>query len=72
MLFGRFRHRWKDNVETDMKQVVKLWTGCNSLRLLMAGSCERGNEPSGSTKGSVFLDQLSNYQLLKSDSTPRS
>jgi hypothetical protein len=31
----------------------------------MAGSCENGNAPSGS-----FIDQLSDYQLLKKDSAP--
>jgi len=33
----------------------------------VAVSCEHGNEPSGSIKGAKFLDQLSNYQLLKKD-----
>jgi hypothetical protein len=32
-----------------------------------AGFCEHGNEPSGSIKGWEFLDQLSNYKLLKKD-----
>jgi hypothetical protein len=27
----------------------------------MAGLCEHGNEPSGSTKDGEFLDQLSDY-----------
>jgi hypothetical protein len=31
----------------------------------VAGSCEHGNEPSGSIKGEVFLDLLSEYELLK-------
>jgi hypothetical protein len=34
----------------------------------LAGSCEYGNEPFGSIKGGVFLDQLSDCQLLKKDS----
>jgi hypothetical protein len=33
----------------------------------VAGSCEHGNEPSGSIKGGKFLDWLSDYQLLKKD-----
>jgi hypothetical protein len=34
-----------------------LWTGFNWLRLgPVAGSCEHGNEPSGSIKGGAFLD----------------
>jgi hypothetical protein len=36
------------------------------------GSCEQGNEPSGSIKGEEFLDLLSDYQLLKKDAAPRS
>jgi len=31
------------------------------------GSCEHGNEPSGSIKSGEFLDQLNDYQLLKKD-----
>jgi len=37
----------------------------------MAGSCEHGNEPSGSVKDVEFLDQLSDCQLLKKDYAPR-
>jgi hypothetical protein len=33
----------------------------------VAGSCEHGNEPSGSIKGGELADQLSDYQLLKKD-----
>jgi hypothetical protein len=29
----------------------------------VVGSCEHGNEPSGSIKGGTFLYQLSDYQL---------
>jgi hypothetical protein len=29
------------------------------------GSCEHGNEPSGSIKGGEFLDYLSDYYILK-------
>jgi hypothetical protein len=35
-------------------------TGFIWLRIV-AGSCEHGNEPSGSIKGKEFLDQLSDY-----------
>jgi hypothetical protein len=34
----------------------------------VAGSCEHGNEPSGSIKGAEFLYKLSDYQLLKKGS----
>jgi hypothetical protein len=33
----------------------------------MAGSCEHGNESSGSINGGEFPDQLRDYQLLKKD-----
>jgi hypothetical protein len=36
----------------------------------VAGCCEHGNEPPGSIKGEEFLDQLSDYKLLKNDSAP--
>jgi hypothetical protein len=36
----------------------------------VAGSCEHGNEPSGSIKCGDFVYQLSDYQLLKKDSAP--
>jgi len=36
----------------------------------VVGSCEHGNEPSGSIKGGKFLDYLGGYQLLKKDSAP--
>jgi hypothetical protein len=31
----------------------------------VVGSCGKGDEPSGSIKIRSFLDQLSDYQLLK-------
>jgi hypothetical protein len=31
------------------------------------GSCEHGNEPSGSMKGGKFLDQVSDCQIFKTD-----
>jgi hypothetical protein len=37
---GRPRHRWEDNIKTDLREV----------------GCECGNEPSGSIKRGVFLD----------------
>jgi hypothetical protein len=36
----------------------------------VAGSCEHGNEPSGSIKCWEILGQLSNQWLLKKDSVP--
>jgi hypothetical protein len=37
----------------------------------VAGSCEHGNEPSVSIRGGEFLDFLSDYQLFKKGSVPR-
>jgi hypothetical protein len=34
------------------------------------GSCEHGNEPSGSIKWWEFLEWLHNWQLLKKGSAP--
>jgi hypothetical protein len=34
----------------------------------MASSCEHCNEPPGSIKSGEFLDQLSDYLLVKKDS----
>jgi hypothetical protein len=36
----------------------------------VAGSCEHGSGHSVSIKGAKFLDQLSDYELLKEDSAP--
>jgi len=40
--FGRPRQRWEDNINMDFQEV--------------AGTCECGNEPSGSIKCGEFLD----------------
>jgi hypothetical protein len=36
----------------------------------VSGSCEHGNEPSGSIKGGVLLDQSNDSQFLRKHSTP--
>jgi hypothetical protein len=36
----------------------------------MTGSCEHGNEISGSIEGGGFLDYIDDYQLLKRTSAP--
>jgi hypothetical protein len=38
---------------------------CGSRGRSVADYCEHGNELSGSTEDEEFLDQLSNYYLLK-------
>jgi hypothetical protein len=53
--------------------------GRNAYRILVGkpegkrpleGSCEHGNEPSGSIKCWEFLEWLDNWQLLKKGSAP--
>ena len=69
------RRRCEDNIKIDLQEV-----GCGGYGLdragsgqgQVAGTCECGNEPSGSIKCGEFLDQLQTGQLLKKDSAPRS
>jgi hypothetical protein len=51
-----------------------VWTGLMWLRkgTSVEGSCEHGNEPSGSTKCWKILEQLRDWPLLKKDSAPQS
>ena len=56
---GRLRSRWDDNINMDLQEVE--WGQ-------VAGSCECGNESSGSIKCGKFYDYLRNRQLLKKDS----
>ena len=44
--------------------------GAGSGQGKLAGTCEVGNEPSGSIKGGGFLDQMTNGYPLKKDSAP--
>ena len=56
---GRPRRRWEDNIKVDLREV-----GCGEHRLdrsgsgqgQMAGSCEYGDEHSGSIKCVAFLE----------------
>ena len=56
---GRSSRRWEDNITIDLQEV-----GCGSIdwidlsqdRDKAAGTCERGNEPSGSIKCGEFSD----------------
>jgi hypothetical protein len=51
---GRIILRW-----IFKKWVVGVWTGSSWLRIgQMAGTCEYGNEPSGSIQYREFLDEL--------------
>jgi len=52
--FGRTRHRWENNIKMDLQEV-----GCGGMDWIegqVAGTCECGNEPSGSIKCGEFLD----------------
>jgi hypothetical protein len=55
---GRPRHRWDDNIKMDLQEV-----GCGGMDWIglaqdrqVAGTCECGNELSGSIKCREFLD----------------
>jgi hypothetical protein len=63
---GRPRHRWEDNIKTDLRD-----RGCG-LDSAVSGynpvvnSCEHGNKPSFIIKESEkSFDQLSKYQVFK-------
>jgi hypothetical protein len=50
---GRLQHKWADNIKMDFKRGRMGWYGLDrpgSGQGLVVGSCEHGNEPSGSIK----------------------
>jgi hypothetical protein len=51
---GRPRRRWKCNIRMDLQE-VECW-GMDWIGAQVAGTCECGNEPLGSTKRGEFLD----------------
>jgi hypothetical protein len=56
---GRPRRRWEDNIEMDLLEVGWGGHGLNqsgSGQGHVAGSCEYGDEPSGSIKCGEFLE----------------
>jgi hypothetical protein len=69
---GRPRRRWVDNSKIDLREIR--WDGMNWIDLAqdrtMEGSCEHGDEPSGSIKCWELLEWLRNWQLLKKVSAP--
>jgi hypothetical protein len=69
---GRPMRRWEDGIKMDLQEVgCGAWIGLSWLRIgQVAGTCECGNEPSGSTKCGEFLDKLQVGELLKKDSAP--
>jgi hypothetical protein len=58
ILLGRPRRRWKDNIK------MFIWIRIGTT----GGSCEHINEPTGFINCWDFLEQLSNYYILKKDS----
>lgn len=61
------RRIWETNIELYLRKVGFHFVDWIHLAqdATGVGSCERGNEPSGSIKSRKFVFQLSEYQLLK-------
>jgi hypothetical protein len=54
-----------------MKNDFMMWIGFSWLRIsFVAGSPEQGNERLGSIEGEEYLNQLSDYQLIRELSAP--
>jgi hypothetical protein len=54
---GRPNRRWEDNIEVNVREMgLENWIHLAQDRDRWRGSCEHGNEPSGSIKGGEFLD----------------
>jgi hypothetical protein len=68
-ILGRPRRKWKDNITIYFKELVaEGCTGFMWLRVvsyLLVGSCEHSNEHICSMKVVIFLDQLSDCQVVK-------
>jgi hypothetical protein len=70
---GRPRRRWVDNVKIDLGEVgwdFVDWVDLAQDRDQWRGSCEHGNEPSGSIKFWEVIELLHNWWLLKKASAP--
>jgi hypothetical protein len=52
---GRPRRRWENNIKMDLRE-IGFWDVDWIHWAQVAGSCEHGNEPSGSIKYGEFLD----------------
>jgi hypothetical protein len=65
---GRPRRRWVGNIKIDFREDRMGWYGldrCGSGQGPVEGSCEHGDEPSGSINCWEVLEWLDNWQLLK-------
>jgi hypothetical protein len=61
----------EDNIKTHLQEVG--WGGVDRITLAqVAGSCECGDEPSGSIKCREFLDCLRTFLFVKKDCAARS
>jgi hypothetical protein len=63
-----------DNIKMDLREIG--WDGMDWIDLAQdmdqrRGSCEHGNETSGSIKCWEVLEWLRNWQLLKTGSAPQ-
>jgi hypothetical protein len=70
--FERSRRAWEDGIRKDLRGSRVGSCGldaCGSGYGPVAGSCEHGNDISGSLRGGEFLEYLSDYQLLKDSSS---
>jgi hypothetical protein len=66
-------YSWVDNIKMDLRDIG--WNGMDWIDLVqdrdpVGGSCEHGNEPSGSIKCWEVLEWLHNWWLLKKGSAP--
>jgi hypothetical protein len=52
---GRPGYRWEDNIKMDLREIGFGLDSTGPGSGLVAGSCEHGNEPSGSIKAGNFL-----------------
>jgi len=60
-LLGILRRRWEDNIKMDFQEVGCVGYGLDragSGSEQVAGTCECGNEPSGSIQCGEFLDWM--------------
>jgi hypothetical protein len=56
---GKPRHRWQDDIKMDLQEVGLKGYGLDQAGSgygQLVGTCECGNEPSGSIKCGYFLD----------------
>jgi hypothetical protein len=64
---GRQRCRWVESIQMNLREIG--WGGLGWSDLVQEGSCEHGNECSGSIKCLEFLEYLHNKWLLKKGSS---